>query len=189
MIPFATVGPTMVMLPSGVLPGACLARFVSMNTKLFGEAAQVSVVLAPTELLTRVKFKLNNVPDPESGVDVVENAEMRSVLIVPAPRTLPLTFQFVAVNPAVDAGVAWKVTTDESNVKSPWNPTRLSDALMFVVVTASVKSVTFVLTFPMGKETVATEDGVSGCTAAEFARSRFASAGVTSPVMSPTTSA
>ena len=160
-----------------------------MNTKLFGEAAQVSVVLAPTELLTRVKFKLNNVPDPESGVDVVENAEMRSVLIVPAPRTLPLTFQFVAVNPAVDAGVAWKVTTDESNVKSPWNPTRLSDALMFVVVTASVKSVTFVLTFPMGKETVATEDGVSGCTAAEFARSRFASAGVTSPVMSPTTSA
>src|SRR5438552_15800836 len=132
------------MLPGGVLPGACFTRLVSMKTKLFGEDAHVSAVLAPTVLLTLVKFKLNSVPDPDSGVDVVENAEMRSVLIVPAPRMFPLTFQFDAVNPAGEAGFAWNVTTDESYVKSLWNPTRLSDALMFVVVTSSLNTVTFI---------------------------------------------
>src|SRR2546421_7497209 len=117
MLPLAAVGPMIVMLPAGVLPGACFAKLVSMKTKLFGDDAHVSGVLAPTELLTLVKFKLKSVPDPDSGVDVVENAEIRSVLIVPAPRMLPLTFQFDAVNPAGDAGVVWKVTTEESNVK------------------------------------------------------------------------
>src|SRR5437667_2606418 len=107
------------MLPGGVLPGACFTRLVSMKTKLFGEDAHVSGVLAPTVLLTLVKFKLKSVPDPDSGVDVFENAEMRSVFTVPAPRMFALTFQFVAVNPAGDAGVAWNATTDESKVKSP----------------------------------------------------------------------
>ena len=50
-----------------------------MNTKLFGGFAHVSAVLAPTILLTLVKFKLNNVPEPDSGVEVDENAEMRNV--------------------------------------------------------------------------------------------------------------
>src|SRR5438132_5176550 len=151
----------MVMLPGGVLPGACWARVVSMNTKLFGGLAHVSAVLAPTILLTLVKFKLNNVPDPERGVEVVEKAEIRNVLIVLAPVTFPLTFQLVAVNPAGDAGVPWKVTTEESKVKSPWKPTRLSAALMDEVVTARVKFVMFNPMFAVGNDTVATTDGAT----------------------------
>ena len=51
----------MVMLPAGVLPGAWAAKVSpSKNTKLlFGAEAQVSAVLAPTVLLTLVKFRLN----------------------------------------------------------------------------------------------------------------------------------
>ena len=56
-----------------------------MKMKLFGEAAQVSAVLAPGVLLTRVMFKLNRVPEPESGVKSFEKAEMRRVLIGPPP--------------------------------------------------------------------------------------------------------
>jgi hypothetical protein len=49
---------TMVMLPGGVLPGACVVILVSMKTKLSGGEAQVSDVLAPGVLLTRVMFRL-----------------------------------------------------------------------------------------------------------------------------------
>src|SRR5438445_581957 len=117
----------MAMLPGGVLPGACVSRLASIKKKLFGAAAQTSGVMALGVLLTLVMFRLKKVPESDSGVESFEKAAMRSVLIGPAPgRTLPDTFQFVAVSPALDTGVLWKVTTDESKVKSPWNPTRLS---------------------------------------------------------------
>src|SRR2546426_9038389 len=101
--PLVAVGPAMVMLPEGVLPGACLLRFPSINTQLFGEAAHVSALLAPGVLLTRVKFKLNSVPEPDSGVVVVAFAETRSVLVGPEPSTLPETLQPLAVSPAGEA--------------------------------------------------------------------------------------
>ena len=125
-----------VMLPAGVLQAAWLSRLVSMKRKLFGGAAQVSAVLAPGVLLTLVMFRLNRVPEPESGVESFEKAEMRRVLIGPPPGiTFPDTFQLVAVSPAADTGGLWKVTTVSSKVKSPWNPTRLSEALIVVVTT------------------------------------------------------
>lgn len=127
----------MVMLPGGVLLGVRRLRSVSMNSKSLGGAAQVNGVLAPGVLLTRTMFKLNRTPDPESGViPSFENAEIRRVLIGPPPgKTFPVTFQLLAVNPAAEMGGDWKVMTVSSKVKSPWNPTRLSAALMFVVVT------------------------------------------------------
>ena len=65
-----------------------------------------------------------------------EKAETRSVLIGPGPgRTLPDTFQLPAVSPAAETGGFWKVITVESKVKSPWNPTRLSAALIAEVTT------------------------------------------------------
>ena len=111
-------------------------------------------------LLTLVKFNWNRIPEPESGVKSLENAEIRRVLIVPAPITLPVTFQFVPVRPAPEIGVVWKVTMEESKVKSPWNPTRLSVPLIAEVVTFATKLVTEVLTFATGKLTVTMRDGV-----------------------------
>src|SRR5438876_12286153 len=100
----------MVMLPGGVLPGAWLSRLVSIKIKLFGGAAQVSAVLAPGVLLTLVMFRLNKVPEPESGVKSFEKAEMRRVLIGPPPgRTFPVTFQLPAVSPALEIGGFWQV--------------------------------------------------------------------------------
>src|SRR5436305_10023162 len=96
----------MVMLPGGVLQGAWGSRLESIKIKLFGDATQVRAVFAPALLLTRVRFRLNRVPEPESGVKSFEKAEMRSVLIGPPPgRILPDTFQLVAVSPAFDTGV------------------------------------------------------------------------------------
>ena len=93
-------------------------------------------MLAPGVLLTLVMFRLNRVPEPESGVKSFEKADMRSVRIGPAPGiTLPDTFQLVAVSPAPETGVAWKVTIVSLKVKSPWNPTRLLEALMVEVAT------------------------------------------------------
>ena len=93
-------------------------------------------MLAPGVLLTLVIFRLKRVPEPESGVKSFEKAEMRRVLIGPPPGiTLPDTFQLVAVSPAPDTGAPWKVTTVSSKVKSPWNPIRLSEALMAEVAT------------------------------------------------------
>jgi len=126
----------MVMLPGGVLPGEWGSRLASIKIKSFGGAAQVSAVLAPPVLLTLVMFRLNRVPEPESGVKSFEKAEMRRVLIGPPPGiTLPDTFQFVAVSPVLDTGGFWKVTTVSSKVKSPWNPIRLSEALRVEVTT------------------------------------------------------
>ena len=95
----------------------------------------MSAVFAPGVLLTLVMFRVNKVPEPESGVKSFEKAETRRVLIVPVPRTLATTLQFVAVSPEPDTGELWKATIDESKVKSPWNPIRLSEPLIVEVVT------------------------------------------------------
>ena len=116
--------------------GAHVDKSPSIKKKLFCGGSQVRGVFAPTVLLTLTMFRLNNVPEPESGVKSFENADIRNVLIGPPPgRTFPVTFQFVPVSPAPDTGGLWKVTTDESKVKSPWNPTRLSAPLITEVVT------------------------------------------------------
>src|SRR5207244_2214006 len=102
-----------------------------------------------------------------------------------------LTFQLLAVNPAPEAGVPWKVTTEESKVKSPWKPTRLSAELMFEVVTGNVKFVMFVPMFAVGKDSVATADGVTRradeltrlIEAKEFPGSGLARVGVKFPLM------
>ena len=123
------------MLPGGVLPGAWVSRSASMKKKLSGSGFQVSAVVEPVPP-TLVMFNWNRVPEPESGVKLFEKAEMRRVLIEPPPGImLPETFQLLAVSPAPCTGVLWKVTTDELKVKSPWNPTRLSEALIVEVVT------------------------------------------------------
>ena len=93
-------------------------------------------MLAPGVLLTLVMFRLKRVPAPESGTKSFEKAEMRRVLIgLPPGRTFPDTFQLLAVSPALETGVAWKVITVSSKVKSPWNPIRLSEGLMVEVTT------------------------------------------------------
>src|SRR5437762_11434106 len=107
-----------------------------MKIKSFGDATQVRAVFAPALLLTRVRFRLNRVPEPESGVKSFEKADMRSVRIGPPPgRMLPDTFQFDAVRPVLETGGLWKVTTVSSKVKSPWNPIRLSEELRVEVTT------------------------------------------------------
>jgi len=122
----------------------------------------MSAVFALGVLLTLVMFRLNKVPEPDNGVKSFEKAEMRSVLVVPGPvlRTLPDTFQLLAVSPALETGGLWKVITEESKVKSPWNPTRLSALLIAEVVTGRVKLVTNVSVVAVGRETVATRAGV-----------------------------
>ena len=61
----------MVMLPGGVLPGA-RGPSRSKKIKLAGAGFQVSAVLAPGVLLTLVMFRLNRVPEPDSGVESTE---------------------------------------------------------------------------------------------------------------------
>jgi hypothetical protein len=99
-------------------------------------------------------FRLNKVPEPDNGVKSVEKADIRSVLIVPVPITFAETFQLVEVSPAAETGVAWKVITDESKVKSPWNPTRLREGSIAVLSTVWVKLVTAVLIVAKGNEIV-----------------------------------
>ena len=86
--------------------------------------------------LTRVILRLKSVPEPESGVKSFEKADILRVMIDPfAEMILPDTFQFVAVSPAGETGVAWNVTIVESKVKSPWNAIRLFAPLIVVVTT------------------------------------------------------
>jgi len=126
-----------VILPGGVLEGRRTSRSVFANWKSFGDAAQVRGVLAPGVLLTRVICRTNNVPAPDNPVEPsVEKAETRRVRMGPPPgRTLPDTFQLLAVRPLAATGGLWKVTMVESKVKSPENPIRLSFESRFVVVT------------------------------------------------------
>ena len=98
-----------------MLQGECEFRSASIKIKSFGGAAQVRAVFAPGVLLTRVIFKLNNVPEPDSGVKSFEKAEMRRVRIGPPPgKTLPETFQLVVVSAELETGGFWKVTTVSS---------------------------------------------------------------------------
>ena len=127
----------MVMLPGGVLPGACVAKSASTKKKWPGGTAHVSAVLATGVLLTLVMFRLNRVPEPDSGVKSFEKPAIRSVLIVPGPvlRMLEETFQLTAVSPAACTCGVVKLTFAESKVRSPWNPTRLSAGLIAEVTT------------------------------------------------------
>src|SRR5437870_7079590 len=103
----------MLMLPGGVLPGACLLVLPSMNTKLLGELRQVSVVVAPAVLLTRTKFRLNSTPEPDSGTGGSSRlrAESRSVEPWLVVMTFAETLQLPAVNPAFETRGVWKPTT------------------------------------------------------------------------------
>jgi len=93
------------MLPGGVLPGAMAFRSPSNRAKSSGADAHVSGVLAPCVLLIRVMFNKKRVPEPDNGVESMEKAETRRVLIGPEPgKTLPVTFQLVPVSPAARDG-------------------------------------------------------------------------------------
>ena len=92
-------------------------------------------VLAPGVLLTLIIFKLNRAPEPESGTKLFWNPETRRVLIGPAPSTFAFRFQSGEVNAVAETGELWKLMIVESKVKSPWNPIRLSEASMLVVLT------------------------------------------------------
>ena len=117
------VAAVMVMLPGGVLQGACGSKLESMKIKLFGSAAQTNGLIAPGVLLTLSILRVNNVPDPFRGVKSFEKADMRRVLIGPPPgRMLPETFQLTPVSPAPATGGLEKVQTVSSKVKSPWKP-------------------------------------------------------------------
>src|SRR5438046_863674 len=95
------VAAAMLIRPGGTLLGVRLFVPVSINTKSFGDAAHINSLLAPGTLLTRVRLRSNNMPDPESGVIPFETAEMCNVLIGPPPgRIFPDTFQLLAVSPA-----------------------------------------------------------------------------------------
>ena len=135
-VPDISTVPWMAMLPAGVLPGAWTSSLLSMKIKLSGSGFQTSGLTAPGVLLTLIMFRLNRVPEPESGVKSSEKADTRSVRIGPAPgRTFPETFQLLAVSPVPETGGLWKVTTVSSKVKSPWNPTRLAAGLIAEVST------------------------------------------------------
>ena len=93
--------PVIVISPLGVEPGSCVFRSASSKIKLFGFGFQTNGLVAPGVLLTLTILRLNNVPDPFSGVKSCEKADMRRVLIGPVPgRMLAETFQLVPVSPA-----------------------------------------------------------------------------------------
>lgn len=148
------------MLPGNVVAGGRVLRSTSIKMKSSGGAAQISGVLAPGVLLTLTMFRWYKVPEPDRGVKSCEKADTRRVLMEPVPKsTFPDTFQLLPVSPAPETGGSWKVTTVELKVKSPWNPTRLSAALICEVATGSVKLVTDVSTSATGRE-ISTETGV-----------------------------
>src|ERR1700675_1286810 len=110
-----------------------------MKMNWFGGAAQINCVFRGAGLTLAI-LSSNSVPDPERGGKSFEKADMRSVLIGPAPaRTFPDTFQLPAVSPAFCTGGSWKVTTLSSKVKSLWNPTSLFFASISEVLTAAIK--------------------------------------------------
>src|SRR5204863_9102153 len=91
-------------LPGAALPTVRLERSASIKMNWSGAGAQVNWVACPAcaAWLTLVILSSKSVPDPDSGAKSVEKAEIRSVLIGPVPaRTLPDTFQLLAVSPAL----------------------------------------------------------------------------------------
>ena len=113
-----------------------------------------------------------------------EKADTRSVLIGPGPgNTFPVTFQLPAVSPLFCTGGAEKVATVSSKVKSPWKPTKLKLASMFVAATGSgitVEMGTDVSKVAVGRDTV-TGIGVGVCAEATPLISKEAVAASASP--------
>ena len=93
--------------------------------KLSGSGFQTNGDVGPAVVLTLSILRLNNNPDPFSGVKSSEKADIRRVLIPVAGigRMFAETFQLLAVSPPEFTNGAEKVTTSESKVKSPWKPT------------------------------------------------------------------
>src|SRR5476649_1410599 len=60
--------PVIVISPLGVEPGSCVFRSASSKIKLFGFGFQTNGLVVPGVLLTLTILRLNNVPDPFSGV-------------------------------------------------------------------------------------------------------------------------
>ena len=162
----AGVGVTAVMVMSPLVwLGIIEVKSESISSKSFGLARQVNGVVSPAELLTRSIRRLNSVPEPLRAVmPSVAKAEIRSVLIDPGPilRTLAEMVQVDAVSPAASTKGGEKLTTDESNMKSPWKPTQFRLGSMKVAATGSMIAVlggTEVSKLSFGRRTVT---GVAG---------------------------
>ena len=86
---------------------------MSINSKSFGNAAQISGDWSPGVLLTRSIRMLNNTPEPLNGVmPSLEKPETRKVRNDPGPgNVLAETVQPLPVSPAAAAGGAEKLTT------------------------------------------------------------------------------
>ena len=86
---------------------------MSINSKSFGNAAQISGDWSPGVLLTRSIRMLNRIPEPLSGVTPsLEKAETRKVRNDPGPgNVLAETVQPLPVSPAAAAGGVEKLTT------------------------------------------------------------------------------
>src|SRR5436853_7652373 len=108
-------------------------------------SAQIKGVVAP-QPATLIGLSSNSVPGPpDSGTKVFMKADIRRVLIPVAGtgRTLPETFQFESlVSPALCTGgfapPVPKAITDESNVKSPWKPTKLAPPVVVLSMSVDV---------------------------------------------------
>ena len=127
-----------------------------MTKKKLSGGAQVSAVFASGRLpLVLFILSSNSVPEPWSGVVwLSELATMRNVLVLLVPITFPLTVQSLAVSPANWTGISWKLITDESKTRSPWNPTRLSARSILKVSTGKVKLLTKPGISDIGKATM-----------------------------------
>ena len=80
-----------------------------------GSGFQTNGLVAPGVLLTLTILRLNNVPDPFSGMKSFEMAERRAVLSGPGPgRRFRAMFQLLAVSPAPCTNGDEKLTTVES---------------------------------------------------------------------------
>jgi hypothetical protein len=107
--------PVIVIRPLGVEAGSCRSRSGSRKIKLSGFGFQTNGLVVPGVLLTLTILRLNNVPDPFSGVKMTEKAVRRAVFIVPGPgRSCRARFQLPAVSPAPWTGGDEKLTTAES---------------------------------------------------------------------------
>jgi len=98
--------PVMVMRPLFWL-GETAFKSASMNSKSLGNGLQAKELVVPGTLLTLNILRLNSAPDPFNGVTPsFENAEIRTVFIVPGPEliTVDPTVQPLAVSPAAWAG-------------------------------------------------------------------------------------
>src|SRR5438132_6299589 len=75
---------------------------------------------------------------------------------------VPDIFQLPAVSPAFCTAGVWKAITEESKVKSPWNPISSSPEESVVVTTGSVKLVPEGSMVSVGNDTVAITSGGVG---------------------------